>query len=495
MAASARGSRAWIVAAVMASMAVIAIEATVVSTAMPFVVAQLGGMDIYSWSFAVYLLAQTTTPVVFGKLADTYGRKPVIYAGFAVFLLGSLLAGLAWSMPSLIVFRLLQGVGAGAVQPIAMTVVADLYPPRERGKVQGYLASVWAVAAVAGPLAGAAIVQHLSWPWIFWAVFPFGLAAVAVFATRLEDHVEHASPSIDYLGALLFTVSVGSLMFALSAVGTSYERFSLEAAVLFAAAGIAFVLHARRASDPIVSFELWMHRAIAPSIGVAALGAVALMGLTAFLPMYVQTVLHRSPLVAGLTMTTMLLGWPVGATTAAHTFQRFGLRNVLLLGAAFQPIGAACFLFLGPQSPATLAAVGSGIMGLGMGLLNTCALVLVQEAAPRGQRGAATATNIFARNLGSAFGATVFGVVVNLGLAGSGIVGKRVTAEDLKRLLEAPRGTLGLDDAALVTTLHGALHTMFVAMFVVTLLVLCVAMLVPDTLFRRRRAPAEIAND
>ncbi len=495
MAASARGSRAWIIAAVMASMAVIAIEATVVSTAMPFVVAQLGGMDIYSWSFAVYLLAQTTTPVLFGKLADTYGRKPVVYAGFAVFLLGSLLAGLAWSMPSLIAFRLVQGVGAGAVQPIAMTVVADLYPPRERGKVQGYLASVWAVAAVTGPLAGAAIVEHLSWPWIFWVVVPFALFAVIVFATRLDDHVEHASPSIDYLGALLFTVSVGSLMFALSSVGTTYERFALEASLLFVVAGLLFLRHEKTARDPIVSFELWLHRAIAPSIGVSMLGSLALMGLTAFLPMYVQTVLHRSPLVAGLTMTAMLMGWPIGATTAAHTFQRFGLRNVLLLGAALQPIGAACFLFLDPQSPALLAAVGSGIMGLGMGLLNTCALVLIQEAAPRGQRGAATASNIFARNLGSAFGATVFGVVVNLGLAGSGLVGKRVTAEDLKRLLEAPRGTLGLDDAALVTTLHGALHTMFIAMFVVTLLMLCVAMLVPDVLFSRKRESVEIAND
>lgn len=479
----------------MASMAMIAIEATVVITAMPFVVAQLGGMDLYSWSFAAYLLAQTTTPVVFGKLADMVGRKPVMLAGIAVFLLGSLLAGFAWSMPSMIVFRLVQGIGAGAVQPMAMTIVADLYPPRERGKVQGYLASVWAVTAIGGPLAGAAIVEHFSWPWIFWVVFPFGMVAAGVFAARLHERVDHDSPSIDYVGAALFTASIGALMFALSAVGTTYERFALEATAVFVVAGFVFVRHERRAREPIVSFELWRHRAVAPSNAVVMLASLALMGLTAFLPMYVQTVLQRSPLVAGLTMTMMLLGWPAGATMAARTFQRLGLRNVLLLGAALLPIGAACFLFLSPGATPALAAAGSGIMGLGMGLLNTCCLVLVQEAAPHGQRGAVTASNIFARNLGSAFGATVFGVVVNLRLAGSDLVGRRFTAEDLKRLLEAPRGSAALSDPALVFALHGALHALFIAMFAVTVVMLGVALLVPDEWFSRKRRTVEVAND
>ena len=490
MVASSRGSRAWIVGAVMAAMSMIAIEATIVATAMPLIVAQLGGMDIYSWAFAVFLLAQTTTPVVFGKLADMYGRKPIMLAGIAIFLAGSLLAGFAWSMQSMILFRLVQGVGAGAVQPIAMTIVADLYPARERGKVQGYLASIWVFAAVAGPLAGAAIVQSWSWPWIFWISFPTGILAAAVFAAKLHDDVEHESPSIDYAGAALFTISVGALMFALSAVGTTYERFAVEAAAMFAVSGIAFVVHERRAKEPIVSFELWRHRAIASSNAVSLLASLALMGLTVFLPMYVQTVLQRSPVVAGLTMTVMMVGWPAGAIVAARTFHRFGLRNVLLFGAFLEPIGAACFLLLGPGSSPALAAVGSGIMGFGMGLISICCLVLIQEAAPPLERGAATASNIFARNLGSAFGATVFGVVVNLGLAASGIAGRRVTADDLKRLIEGSAASQG----DLVATLHGALHTMFIAVFVVALMIAAVAMLVPDELFSRARKPVDVTR-
>jgi MFS family permease len=156
-------SRALVIAAVMASMAMVAIEATIVSTAMPQIVAQLGDLHLYSWVFASFLLTQTAMTVVFGKLADLYGRKPVMLAGIAIFLLGSVLAGFAWSMPAMIVFRLIQGVGAGAIQPVTLTIVADLYPARERGKVQGYLASVWAISAVVGPMVGGFIIHNMSW--------------------------------------------------------------------------------------------------------------------------------------------------------------------------------------------------------------------------------------------------------------------------------------------------------------------------------------------
>ena len=159
--------RPLVIAAVMGSMAMVAIEATIVSTVMPQIASQLGGVHLYSWVFASFLLAQTAMTVVFGKLSDVYGRKPVMIIGIAIFLIGSFLAGLSWSMPSMICFRLIQGIGAGAIQPVALTIVADLYPMRERGKVQGYLASVWAVSAVLGPMLGALIVQKLSWAWIF----------------------------------------------------------------------------------------------------------------------------------------------------------------------------------------------------------------------------------------------------------------------------------------------------------------------------------------
>jgi len=483
MVASARGSRAFIVAAIMASMFMIAIETTIVSTAMPLIVAQLGGMDIYAWVFAIFLLAQTAITVVFGKLADVYGRKPIMLSGIGIFLVGSLLAGFAWSMPSLIVFRLIQGVGAGAVQPVAMTIVADLYPARERGKVQGYLASVWAFSAIVGPVAGGAIVHALSWSWIFWINIPIGLAAMAAYVAWLHEDVAHTSPSIDYAGAILFAAAVGALMFALSGIGTSYEREALAAAAAFVVLAVWFVLHERRVADPMVSFELWRRRAVATANMVALLASVALMGLTVFLPMYVQIVLGRSPIVAGFALTTMILGWPLGATIAAHTFHRFGLRNTLIAGSVLEPLGALCFVLLTPQSSPLLAAFGSAVMGFGMGLLSTSCLVLIQEAAGATERGSATASNLFARNLGSALGATVFGVVVNLGLAGTSVSG-RVTADDLKRLLEAS-GNGSSSSQQLVATLNSALHTMFTAMLVVSSLIVVVALFVPNRWFKR----------
>src|ERR1700731_1656991 len=192
-----QASRALVVASIMAAMFMVAIEATIVSTAMPQIVAQLGGLNLYSWVFSSFLLSQTAMTVVFGKAADIYGRKPIMLIGIAIFLAGSVLASLAWSMPSMIVFRLIQGVGAGAVQPVAMTIVADFYPGSERGKVQGYLASVWAVSAVLGPLAGALIIQHLSWPWIFWINVPIGLAAMAGFAAFLHEGGQRGRRAIE----------------------------------------------------------------------------------------------------------------------------------------------------------------------------------------------------------------------------------------------------------------------------------------------------------
>src|SRR6202142_1824825 len=209
-----KSGRALVIASVMGSMFMIAIEATIVSTAMPQIVAELGGLHLYSWIFSSFLLTQTAMAVVFGKLADVYGRKPMMLMGIAIFLIGSILTGLAGSMITMVVFRLIQGVGAGAVQPVAITIVADLYPARERGKIQGYLASVWAISAVLGPIAGGFIIRDWSWPWIFWINVPIGVAAAIGFSVFFHEHANHERRSIDILGALLFTITVASLLIA-----------------------------------------------------------------------------------------------------------------------------------------------------------------------------------------------------------------------------------------------------------------------------------------
>ena len=481
--------RPLVLASVIIAMIMVALEATIVSTAMPQIAGQLGGLDLYSWVFAGFLLTQTATTVVFGKLSDLYGRKPVMLFGIAVFLVGSILAGFAWSLPSMIVFRLVQGVGAGSIQPIGMTIVGDLYSARERGKIQGFLASVWGISAVLGPLAGGLIIQHWSWAWIFWINVPIGILAAVGFLLFLDENVTHRARSIDSLGAALFTLAVASLMVALTEYGTSDTRSTVLAFGVFLVSGALFVWQERRAQDPMVTFDLWGKRPIAAANGVSLLAGMAVIGLTTFLPVYVQGVLQQSALVAGFALTMMVVGWPIGATLSARILGRFGLRPVLIGGACLLPVGATAFLSLGPASPAAVAGLGSLVMGFGMGLLSNACLILVQDIVAWSQRGSATASNIFSRNLGSTLGATVFGAVLNYGLAHS--KGGAITSDALRRLLDAGPDTSSAA-AGIRDVLQSSLHLTFWAVFVVSLVTVGLALLVPPvTLDRVKEAPAE----
>ena len=482
--------RPFVLASVMAATFMIAIEATIVSTAMPQIAGQLGDLHLYAWVFSSFLLTQTAGTVVFGKLADLYGRKPVLLVGIAVFLAGSVLCGVAWSMPSLVAFRLVQGIGAGAIQPVCLTVIGDLYPGQERGKVQGYLASVWGVSSVLGPLAGGFITAQLGWPWIFWINVPIGLAAAAGFVAFLHENAAPETRSVDAAGAALFAAAVASLMVALTEFGTSGGATALAAACICAVSTALFVAQERRARDPMVDFSLWLRRPIATANAATLLSGMAIIGPTVFLPLYVQGVLGRSVLEAGFALTMMVLGWPIGATVAAKNFSRYGLRATLLFGAALLPVGALAFLGLAPGASPVVAGLGSFIMGLGMGFLTTAALVIVQGSVGWAERGAATASNIFSRNLGSTLGATVLGAVLNGSLAGDGGAAA-VNLDQVRRLLDQPAGLIG--DAAVRAALGQSLHLTFWAVLVITVLTLLLATLVPPVPLTRepRNAAAE----
>lgn len=464
----------------MASMAMVAIEATIVSTVMPQIASQLGGLHLYSWVFASFLLAQTAMTVVFGKLSDVYGRKPVMLTGIAIFLLGSVVAGFAWSMPAMICFRLIQGIGAGAVQPVALTIVGDLYPVRERGKVQGYLASVWAVSAVLGPMLGALIVQKLSWSWIFWMNVPIGIAAATGFWLFLREPPIARRTSIDLIGAFLFALGIAALMISLTEFGIGHRGAAGGWALVFIITLALFVMQERRAHDPMVSFQLWSRRIISTVNGAAILTGMTLIGITTFLPMYVQVVLRQSSVVAGLALTMVMLGWPIGATLASRTFQRVGLWRLVLTGSLLIPLGALTFAMMGPQTTAYVAGVGSFLVGLGMGLLSLSSLIVIQESVDITQRGSATASNIFSRNLGSALGATFFGAVFNYGLTQAATAGGGglFTEDQLRQLLQ---GTLSSSSSemALRLSLAGSLHMTFVTMLVISLAIVALAFLLP----------------
>ena len=486
-----RTSRALVIGAVMASMAMVALEATIVSTAMPQIVAQLGGLRLYAWVFSAFLLTQTAMTVVFGKLADVYGRRPMMFVSIAIFAAGSVLAGFAWSMPSIIAFRLIQGVGAGGIMPVAMTVVADLYPARERGKIQGYLASVWATSAVLGPMAGGLIVRDLTWSWIFWINVPIGLVAAALFFAFLHEDVKRERRAIDVAGAALFTLAVAALMVALTQTESTTPAQQWGAAGVFGVSLVLFLVQERYAVDPMISFALWQRRPIAAANGAAMISGVALIGLTTFLPMFVQAVLHRSPVVAGLTLTMIMLGWPCGATTAARTFPRFGLRRIMLVGSILLPLGASVFVFLTPTSSPLAAGLGSLIVGLGMGLVSTTSIVLIQEIVDWSHRGSATASNLFARNLGSTLGAAALGAVLNYGLGHAQGIGV-ITSDQLRQTIEAPAGSGNL---AVALALGQSLHATFWAILAISLLSVLMAGLMPSIEIghtrRAQEAPAE----
>ena len=472
--------RPFVVAAVMLASFMIAIEATIVATAMPQIVRYIGGLRLYSWVFSSFLLTQCATTVLFGKLADLYGRKHVLLVGIAIFLVGSVGCGFAWSMPSMIAFRLVQGLGAGAIQPVTITVVGDLYPAQERGKVQGWLASVWGASSIVGPLAGGLIIQHFSWAWIFWINVPVGLASAAGFFLFLHEDVDHDRRSIDGAGAALFTVAVAAFMILLTEAGARNLAAAVISLAVCLLAVVLFVRQENRAPDPMIAFALWARRVMATTNAASLASGAAMIGLTTFLPMYVQVVMGRSPLIAGFMLTAMVLGWPVASTFGARNFWRFGLRPILIAGGVLIALGAVPFLFLSPTMSPYVAGLGSLVMGFGMGFFNTAAIVIVQDSVGWSERGSATAAFVFARNLGSTLGAAALGGLLNWRLASGG----SGSLQDIQRALA---GGASATLAGSKEALAQGLHLTFWGVCAVAFATLATALLVPNVEMKRRR--------
>jgi EmrB/QacA subfamily drug resistance transporter len=471
-------ARPFVIASIMLATFMAAIEGTIVATAMPSIVGQLGGFTYYSWVFSAYLLAQSTTTVIYGKLADLFGRKPTLIVGIVLLLIGSLLCGFAWSMPSLVLFRAVQGLGAGAIFPITITVIGDLYKLEERGRVQGMMGSVWAVSGVIGPLAGGLIVDHISWAWVFWINLPIGLVCILGLALFLHESVETHRARIDYVGALLFCVSISSLLMVLTETHAPLATL-LALGAVFVTAGALFVAHERRAPEPIVSIELWLRRLVATSNMATLLAGMGLIGLTTVLPIYVQGVLGRSPVTAGFTLSALIIGWPLAVSLSGRLYRAFGIGPTLRFGSVLFPVGAAFLLFLGPQSSPLTAGVGAFLMGCGMGLLSITSIALVQDSVEWSMRGSATASIIFSRSLGSTIGATAVGALLNIGIVhyGNGALATR-----LHTLLNQPAGLTQLStDPAVRAVFHAALHWSFVGVVALAVLTCIATWLIPVT--------------
>ncbi|HEV2124491.1 MAG TPA: MDR family MFS transporter, partial [Chloroflexota bacterium] len=400
----------------MLAMAVVALEGTVVTTAMPSVVGELQGLTLYPWVFSIYLLASTTTVPIYGKLADLYGRKPVFLVGLTLFLIGAVLCGAAQSMVQLVAFRAVQGIGAGAVLPMTLTVFADIYTLKERAKVQPLTASVWGVLSLVGPAAGALITVSLSWRWVFWTIVPIGVLAMVLILSFLQERVQRRDSSVDYLGAATLTLGLLALLLAVLEGGHAFPWLSWQIMGLLAASIALLALFAaveQRAADPVLPFAAFGIPDVAVSnVGNLLLGT-CMYGLTSYVPLFVQGVRGEPATSAGAVLTPLMMGWSITALLSGRLYVRVGFRWSALLGTGLIALGIAPLTFVGPETPLLLMMIGMGITGVGLGNASTAFLLAPQSAVPWNLRGAVTSSTQFARTIGGSVGVALLGAWMN----------------------------------------------------------------------------------
>jgi EmrB/QacA subfamily drug resistance transporter len=417
-----RSERGPILISLMVTTGLVAIDATILATAVPTIVDDLGGFALFPWLFSVYLLAQAVTVPIYAKLSDTFGRKPIILVGIGLFLLGSILCGFAWSMPALILFRAVQGLGAGAVQPMSITIAGDIYTIAERAKAQGYLASVWAVSSVVGPTLGGIFSQLDIWRGIFFVNVPLCLVAGWMLVRSFHEIIEKREHKIDFVGATLLAVSMTLIILAVLQGGVSWAWNSWQSIGSFAVGGVllaAFVVVQTRAAEPVLPLWVFSRRLLVTTTFVAlGIGAI-LIGLTSYVPTYLEGALDVPPLAAGLALAALTVGWPISATFSGRIYLRIGFKRTALIGTSLALVGAVALALTAATPSIVTVAVVCFIIGLGMGLVATPTLIAAQSSVEWNERGVVTGTNQFARAIGSAIGVAIFGAIANA-IFGSG---------------------------------------------------------------------------
>ncbi len=460
-----RSERGPVLLAVMLSIGLVAIDSTILATAVPAVVDDLGGFTQFPWLFSIYLLGQAVSVPLYSKLADQYGRKPMMLVGVGLFLVGSVLCAVSWNMLSLIAFRAVQGLGAGAVMPIGMTIVGDIYSVAERAKVQGYLASVWALAAVVGPTLGGVFADYASWRWIFWVNLPIGAAAVWMLVRRFDEQVVPARHRFDVLGAALLTVGGVLLLLALLEGGVQWSWGSATSLILFgvALAMLAgFVYVETRASEPVLPLWVFRHRVILPSILISLVVGVLLMGITSYIPLFAQGVLGHGAVAAGFALAALTLGWPLAASNAGRLYLSIGFRATILIGAVIALGGSLLLLTIDGDSSLLMVAAPCFVMGFGFGFAAAPSVIAAQSAVGWQSRGVTTGAAMFARSVGSAVGVAGFGALVNTRVADR--IGH--ASPDLEQLSPS--------------VLEPAIHATFVVTAVVAVALVLVSLLMPN---------------
>lgn len=464
---------------VLLSLFLASMEGTVVATAMPSIVAQLGGFSIYSWVFAIYMLASTTTVPLYGKLSDVYGRKRVYAAAMSLFLVGSVLCGLANSMNQLILFRAIQGLGAGGVLPMALIIIGELFSVEKRAHMQGLFSGVWGVSSVIGPLIGGFLVDQISWHWVFYInLIPGSLALILVLAAWKVDKASvHIRKKLDIAGAILLTFGVLSLLLGLNELGKSIAIFFLGLAVV-----LFFLLYfvEWRAVDPILPLHLFKDRLFVVANLHGIFAGWAMFGSLAYIPLFVQAVLGTTATMAGITLTPMSLSWTIASVYGSRIILKISFRTVALAGMVMLVIGSFFMTTITPETSQFLIMVYTSLMGIGMGLSIPVFLVAIQTAVARRDLGVATSTVQFSRNIGGTIGVSVLGVFLSNRLASllfqNGMDPAKIS---LNNLINPIPGAEIIIDQSLRMALGTAIANMFSITLVVSIISLIVVFFTP----------------
>ncbi len=397
-------------------MVLAAMDNTIVATAIPQIVGDLGGFSMFGWLFSIYLLVQTITIPLYGKLADLFGRKPILIFGIIVFLIGSVACGLAWDMLSLIIFRAVQALGAGSIMASVNTVAGDIYSIEERAKIQGWLSSVWGVSAILGPAIGGAFAEYATWRWIFFINIPFGIASIFLLVKFLHEEKIARRPKIDWKGAIAMLITGTCIMLWLMKGGKAWPWFSTTSILLLGIILLLIWISVRiekKAGDPILPGWVWKEPVlVGANLAIIGMGIV-MIGPNMYLAVFAQSVTGVKAIAAGFILASMSITWPLSSSLAGSLYLRFGFRNTALLGILFVILGSVGFLFVPYPGPVWMLVGTQLLLGAGFGLISTPLLVGVQSTVSYHDRGVVTGTNMFCRYFGQSIGAALLAVIFN----------------------------------------------------------------------------------